>query len=67
LGFKIVIFPGDAQRAVAKAMAEVLKILKKTGNDTTCQNKMLTFEERFDILRLPKFKALERKYLSLME
>lgn len=65
LGFKLVVFPGDAQRAAAKAMIQVLKVLKETGNNTSNQDKMLTFEERFDILGLPKYQELEKEFLSL--
>ena len=55
LGFKIVIFPGDAQKAAAKAMIEGLKVLKETGNNTSVQDKMVSFEERFNILGLRKY------------
>lgn len=65
LGFKIVIFPGDAQRAAAKAMIEVLKVLKETGNTASIQDKMLSFEERFDLLGLPRYQELEKRFLSL--
>ena len=65
LGFKIVIFPGDAQRAAAKAMIEVLKVLKETGNTASIQDKMLSFEERFDLLGLPKYQELEKRFLAL--
>lgn len=65
LGVKIVIFPGDTQKAAAKAMIEVLKVLKETGNTTSFQDKMLSFEERFDLLGLPKYRNLEKKYSHL--
>ena len=65
MGFKIVIFPGVAQRAAAKGMVEALRVLKETGNDISVQDRMLSFEERFDLLGLPKYKQLEKKFLSL--
>jgi len=63
LGFKIVIFPGDAQRAAAKAMIEVLKVLKETGNTASIQDRILSFEERFDLLGLPRYQEIERRFL----
>ncbi len=64
LGIKIVIFPGDTQKAAAKAMIEVLKVLKETGNTSSYQDKMMSFEERFDLLGLPNYRNLEKKYTA---
>lgn len=55
LGFQLVVFLGDAQKAAAKGMIQVLNVLRKTRNNILIQDKMLTFEERFDILGLPKY------------
>jgi 2,3-dimethylmalate lyase len=62
MGFQIVIFPGDLQRAAGKAMIEILNILKKTGNTDSAQAMMMSFYERFEILGLSRFRKLESLY-----
>jgi 2-methylisocitrate lyase-like PEP mutase family enzyme len=62
MGFQIVIFPGDLQKAAGKAMIEILKILKETGNTESAQAMMMSFEERFEILGLSRFRELESVY-----
>ena len=62
IGFKIVIFPGDAQKAAGKAMLETMKVLKEKGNTTSVQDRMLSFEERNEISGLKEFYELEGKF-----
>ncbi|MBW1972534.1 MAG: carboxyvinyl-carboxyphosphonate phosphorylmutase [Spirochaetes bacterium] len=62
LGFRIVIFPGDAQRAAGKAILNVMKSLKETGNTDKVLDLMMSFEERFDLLGLARFQELESLY-----
>ena len=62
MGFQIVIFPGDLQKAAGKAMIEILSILKETGNTESAQAMMMSFEERFEILGLSRFRELESLY-----
>ena len=62
MGFQIVIFPGDLQKAAGKAMIEILRILKETGNTDSAQAMMMSFEERFEILGLSRFRELESLY-----
>jgi 2-methylisocitrate lyase-like PEP mutase family enzyme len=62
MGFQIVIFPGDLQKAAGKAMIEILSILKETGNTDSAQAMMMSFEERFEILGLSRFRELESLY-----
>jgi carboxyvinyl-carboxyphosphonate phosphorylmutase len=62
MGFQIVIFPGDLQKAAGKAMIEILSILKETGNTDSARAMMMSFEERFEILGLSRFRELESLY-----
>ena len=62
MGYRIAIFPGDAQKAAGKAMVDVLRVLKGTGNTTSVQDRMLGFEERFEILGLNRFREIESRY-----
>lgn len=63
LGFRIVIFPGDLQRAAGKAMLSTLQVLKDEGNTVSMGKNMLSFDERFELLGLNKYYELERKFL----
>jgi methylisocitrate lyase len=62
MGFRIVIFPGDAQKAAGKAVLKVLATLKERGNVDTVQDIMMTFEERFEVLGLAQLRELELLY-----
>jgi 2,3-dimethylmalate lyase len=62
MGFRMVIFPGDTQKAAGKAALKVLATLKERGNVDTLQDMMMTFEERFEVLGLSQFREMERLY-----
>jgi 2-methylisocitrate lyase-like PEP mutase family enzyme len=62
MGFQIVIFPGDLQKAAGKSMIEILRILKETGNTDSAQAMMMSFEERFEILGISRLRELESLY-----
>ena len=62
-GYKIVIFPGEAQRASAFAMREVFGALREHGAVDTVQDRLLDFEERFRIAGYAGIRELEEKYL----
>jgi 2-methylisocitrate lyase-like PEP mutase family enzyme len=64
LGFSIVIFPGDTQKAAARAMLEVLQALKKTGNTEEVQAKMMGFQDRFELLGLSRYRNMEADWAS---
>jgi len=59
MGFQIAIFPGDTQKAAGWAMREVLQELKATGTTARYQDRMLSFQERFEILDLGRLRDLE--------
>lgn len=67
LGFKIIIYPGDLQRAAAKAMLNTLEVLKREGNTASIQQNMISFDERFELLGIEKYYDLERRILSPKE
>jgi 2-methylisocitrate lyase-like PEP mutase family enzyme len=64
LGFSVVIFPGDIQKAAATAMLEVLRILKETGNTEAVQSKMMGFRERFELLGMSRYRSLESAWAA---
>ena len=62
MGYRVVIFPGDIQKAAGKAALKVLNTLKDRGNVDTLQDMMLSFDQRFQILGIEDFRKLELLY-----
>jgi len=65
MGFKIVIFPRSAPCAAAKAIQELMQLLKETGTTKNFAGRIVTFEERNLITGLARYKEMEEKYLTL--
>lgn len=63
-GYRIAIVPSSPQLAAIKAMQELLKVLKEKGTAEPYSERMITFQERDEIVDLQKFKTLEKKFLS---
>ena len=63
MGYKIVIFPRSAPCAAAKAVQELMQILKETGTTQGFSHRILSFEERNRLTGLAGYKEMERKYL----
>jgi 2-methylisocitrate lyase-like PEP mutase family enzyme len=64
MGFSIVIFPGDTQKAAGQAMLEVLRVLKETGNTEAVQAKMMGFHDRFELLGLSGYRKMEAAWIT---
>lgn len=67
MGYKIVIFPRSAPCAAAKAIQELMQLLKRTGTTKGFFDRIVTFEERNLITGLAKYKEMEKKYLLKKE
>ena len=65
IGFKIVIYPRSAICAAAKAIQELMQLLKETGTTEGFLDRMITFEGHTMITGLARYKEMEKKYLSL--
>lgn len=65
MGFKIVIYANTALRAAGYAVKEALKVLKEEGITTSIMDKLLSWDERQNLVGLPYYKELEKKYLSI--
>ncbi|MEM2591112.1 MAG: isocitrate lyase/PEP mutase family protein [Thermofilaceae archaeon] len=63
LGFKIAIYPGDLQKSAIKVMQELLLSLKANGTTEEMASRMVTFEERFELLGLEEIRQLEDRFL----
>jgi methylisocitrate lyase len=64
IGFKLAIYPASTWMAAIKAMQELLTILKKDGTSLAYQNRMVSFQEMFEVVGRSGYAALEKKYSS---
>ena len=62
LGFDVVIFPGSLARFLTRQAEDFLTDLKKTGTTEAYMNRMNSFKAQNELLELPKFEALAKKY-----
>ena len=65
MGYKIAIYPRSAICAAAKAIQELMQLLKETGTTEGFLDQMVTFEGHAMITGLARYKEMEKKYLSL--
>ena len=62
MGYKMVVFPLSALYSSTFAIKQTLQTLKKTGTTKELKNKMITFQEFNDLVDLPTYNKLEKKY-----
>jgi len=62
LGFKIVLYPLSVLFANTFATMNILKELKKSGTTAKFKQKVVNFDQFNDLVELPKFEKLEKKY-----
>lgn len=62
LGFRIAIYPGDLQKAAIRAMRDVAATLAREGTTAPAADRMVSFEERFELVGLSRFRELEERY-----
>ena len=62
LGYDLVIFAGGLARFLARQAEGFLQNLKDTGSTAAYMDRMNTFQEHNELLELPKFEALAKKY-----
>jgi methylisocitrate lyase len=62
LGFKIILYPLSVLFANTFATMNILKELKKTGTTAKFKRKVVNFDQFNDLVELPKFQKLEKKY-----
>ncbi len=62
MGFKIILYPLSVLFANTFASLQILKELKKTGTTSKLNKKLVSFDQFNDIVELPKFRKLEKKY-----
>ena len=62
LGFRIVIFPIGPLLVAARAIGELLEILKRDGTPAAAMNHMIPFQRFVEFLGLPEMRDLERRF-----
>jgi methylisocitrate lyase len=62
LGYKIILYPLSVLFANTFATMNILKELKKTGSTAKFKQKVVNFDQFNDLVELPKFQKLEKKY-----
>ena len=62
MGFKIILYPLSVLFANTYASMNILKELKKTGNTKKFHEKVVNFNQFNDLVELPKFRKLEKRY-----
>jgi methylisocitrate lyase len=62
LGFKIILYPLSVLFANTFATISILKELKTSGTTTKSKQKVVNFDQFNDLVELPKFQKLEKKY-----
>ena len=62
IGFKIILYPLSVLYANTFATMNILKELKKSGNTTKYKQKVVNFDQFNDLVELPKFRKMEKKF-----
>ena len=62
MGFKIILYPLSVLFANTFATMNILKELKKNGTTTKYKKKVVNFDQFNDLVELPKFIKMEKKY-----
>lgn len=62
MGFKIILYPLSVLFANTFATMNILQELKKTGTTAKFKQKVVNFDQFNDIVELPKFRKMEKKY-----
>ncbi len=63
IGVRIAIYPGLARCAAGYGIREALSVLKRDGSTAKVRDRMLTFREYNEALKLPEVEEWERRYL----
>jgi 2-methylisocitrate lyase-like PEP mutase family enzyme len=64
LGFRVAIYPGLARYAAGYAIREALNVLKADGSTKQARNRMLSFRDYNEALKLSEVEAWEKTYMQ---
>jgi 2-methylisocitrate lyase-like PEP mutase family enzyme len=63
LGFRLAIYPGLARNAAGFGIREALRVLKRDGSTKKARERMLTFKEYNEALKLSDVETWEKRFL----
>lgn len=64
LGYRIVIVPGDLQRAAITAMQKTAALIKRDGNTAAMEGEMASFTDREAVVNTADYLARDKRYSS---
>jgi 2-methylisocitrate lyase-like PEP mutase family enzyme len=64
IGYDLVIFCVSSTYVTAKAVTDLMKVLKTEGSTKNYLNQMIAFEEFNKLIGLPEIREIERKYAT---
>jgi methylisocitrate lyase len=64
LGFRVALFANSTLRVAMRAAQEALTVLRETGDTESLWPKMLTWEQRQDLIGLSTMQALEQRFVE---
>jgi methylisocitrate lyase len=67
LGYRVVIFANAALRVAAKAVQDAMQVLRERGTTEPLLDRMLGWEERQQLVDLPRYQELDRRLAAAPE
>ncbi len=67
MGFRVVYYANSAMRAAIQGMKDVLEALARDGGTSRAKDRMVTWQERQRLVRLPEFQAQDSAYVYRRE
>ena len=64
IGFDLGIFPVSSTYVIAKAVTELMRILKRDGTTKAVVDRMIPFEEFNELIGLPEIRDMEKRYAT---
>jgi 2-methylisocitrate lyase-like PEP mutase family enzyme len=67
MGFRLGIYPSQTHRAAIRAAQRVLAAMKRDGDTSAIEADLATFQDREDAVGTARWRALEEKYMRIVE
>jgi 2-methylisocitrate lyase-like PEP mutase family enzyme len=62
LGYRIILYPADVQRAAIRAMADVLATIRRDGHSAAMKNQLASGSERDGLVDVEAYFELSERY-----
>src|SRR4030088_2592770 len=67
MGFRLRLYPSQTHRAAIRAAQRVLAAMKRDGETSAIEADLATFQDREDAVGTARWRALEEKYMRIVE